>query len=297
MLPIVNTHHFDAWNGWEGDLWARNPDRYDGMMSGVNDALFTAAAIESSHRVLDVGCGTGQTTLLAARRAVGGQVTGIDLSSAMLERARAAAVAQGMAHVTFIQGDAQVHPLPADGYDVVISRSGVSLFADPVVAFSNLAHALRPGGRLAFTGPQPPDPDSDLARATATVRQLLRQPSPAQYGMGSLADPERIREVLSAAGFVEVTTTPVDAMVLLGRDAPDAAQFLFATGPYRYNLDRIDRDVVARARAEVELALRSYETPRGVRLRRVDWLVRAMRRSSPAPPQLGSSPREDSDER
>src|SRR5262249_60735087 len=110
---------------------------------------------------------------------------------------------------------------------------------------------------LAFTGPRPPDPDSDLARATATVRQHLRQPSPAQYGMGSLADPERIREVLSAAGFVEVTTTPVDAVVLLGRAAADAAQFLVATGPYRHNLERLDLHPVASPRASAALA----ETP------------------------------------
>src|SRR5262245_23454040 len=137
MPPIVNTHHAEAWNGWEGDLWARNPDRYDGMMGGVNHALLAAAAIGSGDRVLDVGCGTGQTTLLAARRAANGRVTGIDLSAAMLERARAAAAAQGLTHVDFIQGDAQVHPLPSDGYDVAVSRSGVSLFADPVAAFAN----------------------------------------------------------------------------------------------------------------------------------------------------------------
>jgi SAM-dependent methyltransferase len=278
MPPIVNTHHAEAWNGWEGDLWARNPDRYDGMMGGVNDGLLGAAAIGSSERVLDVGCGTGQTTLLAARRAANGRVIGIDLSAAMLERARASAAAQGLAHVEFIQGDAQVHPLRSDGYDVAISRSGMSLFADPVAAFANLARALHPGGRLAFTGPGPPNPGSDLARATAAVRPLLRRPSPAQQGMGSLTDPERIRAVLAAAGFVEVTTTPVDCAVVLGRDAADAAEFLFATGPYRYNLDGVAGEVVARARADVEWALRAHETPEGVRLRRVDWLVTAMRR-------------------
>lgn len=297
MPLVVNTHHAEAWNGWEGDLWARNPDRYDGMMGGVNDALLSAAAIESSDRVLDVGCGTGQTTLLAARRAVDGQVTGIDLSSAMLGRARAAAAAQGLAHVLFVQGDAQVHPLPAGAHDVVISRSGVSLFADPVAAFANLARGLRTGGRLAFTGPRPRDPDSDLARATVTVRPLLRRPSPGQQGMDSLADPERLRTVLTAAGFVEVTATAVDAEVLLGRDAADAAEFLFATGPYRYNLDTVDREVVARAQADVERALQAYETPRGVCLRRVDWLVTAIRRSSPAHSVPDNSLWEDADER
>lgn len=275
---IVNTHHAHAWNGWEGDLWARNPERYDWMMGGVNDALLAAAAIGSSERVLDVGCGTGQTTLLAARRAPKGWVRGIDLSAAMLERARAAAIAQGLTHVEFIHGDAQVHPLPAAGYDLAISRSGVSLFADPVAAFTNLARALRRGGRLTFTGPGPPNPNSDMARATAAVRPLLRRPSPTQQGMGSLIDPERIRAVLAAADLVEVTTTPLDYGVLLGRDAVEAVEFLFATGPYRYNLDGVDRGVVARTRAEVERALRAYETPGGVRLRRVDWLVTATRR-------------------
>lgn len=284
MPPIVNTHHAEAWNGWEGDLWAQNPDRYDRMMGGVNDSLLAAAAIGSSERALDVGCGTGQTTLLAARRAANGRVTGIDLSAAMLARARAAAAAQGLTHVEFIQGDAQVHPLPSGGYDVAISRSGVSLFADTVAAFANLARALRPGGRLAFTGPGPPNPGSDFARATAAVRPLLLQPSPTQQGMGSLTDPGRIRAVLAAAGFVEVTTTPVDCVVLLGRDAADAAEFLFATGPFRYNLDGVDGEVVARVRADVERALRAHVTQEGVRLHRVDWLVTATRRSSPAPP-------------
>jgi len=276
--PIVNTHHAQAWNGWEGDLWARNPERYDGMMGGVNDALLAAATIGSSQRVLDVGCGTGQTTLLAARRASSGWVTGIDLSAAMLERARSAAAAQGLANVEFIQGDAQVHPLPSAGYDVTISRSGVSLFADLVAAFTNLARALGPGGRLAFTGPGPPNPDSDMARATAAVRPLLRRLSPTQLGIGSLVDPARIRAVLAAADFVEVTTTPLDYAVVLGRDAVDAVEFLFATGPYRYNLDGVDRGVEARARADLERALRAHETPDGVRLRRVDWLVTATRR-------------------
>ena len=297
MPPIANTHHAEAWNGWEGELWARNPDRYDGMMGGVNDALLAAAAIGSRERVLDVGCGTGQTTLLAARRAANGRVTGIDLSVAMLERARVAAAAQGLTHVEFIQGDAQTHPLPSGSYDVVISRSGVSLFADLMAAFANLARALRPLGRLAFTGPGPPNPGSDLARATAAVRPLLRRLSPAQQGMGSLTDPERIRMVLVAAGFVDVATTPVDSVVLLGRDAEDAAEFLFGTGPYRYNLDGVDRQMVAPGRADVERALRAYETPEGVRLRRVDWLVTAMRWSSPTPPARENSQPEDPDER
>jgi ubiquinone/menaquinone biosynthesis C-methylase UbiE len=183
---IANTSQAEAWNGWEGDHWARNPDRYDGMVKAFNDALFEAAGIAERDRVLDVGCGAGRLTLQAARLAARGHVTGIDLSAAMLERAAQDAAAQGITNVTFEQGDAQVHPF--SGFDVTISRGGVMFFADPVAAFANIAHGLRAGGRIAILTPGRPDPDGPYSRATAALGPLMREPSPAQHGMGSMSD-------------------------------------------------------------------------------------------------------------
>ncbi|MGW0598968.1 class I SAM-dependent methyltransferase, partial [Streptomyces sp. NPDC002776] len=211
MHAIANRQQAEAWNDWEGIHWAEHSERYDAMMGAFNAPLFAAAGIAAGERVLDVGCGTGQTTRIAARQASDGYAVGIDLSAPMLERARRDAAAEGIGNVTFEQGDAQVHPFPGSGFDVLLSRGGVMFFGDHIAAFTHLRHTLAPTGRLAFLGPQPGGPDSAYARATAALSPFLREASPAARGMGSLLDPARIRQVLTAAGFTDIDVTPAEA--------------------------------------------------------------------------------------
>ncbi|MEV6860102.1 methyltransferase domain-containing protein [Streptosporangium subroseum] len=277
MQAIANTHHAEAWNGWEGVSWANNAARYNAIVAAFDDDLFRVAAIHEDDRVLDIGCGTGQPTLMAARRASRGDVFGVDISAPMLERARADAAEQGIANVRFEQGDAQVHPFPHGGFDVAISRGGVMFFGDPVAGFANIRRALRPGGRLVFMSPQGGTPDSDYARATAALKPLMRGPSPAARGMGSLVDSARIHEVLGEAGFADVSVTPVGAPMDYGRDAADAAEFILGQGPARFNLEGVDQAVVERTREELRAGLRAYETSEGVRIPGAVWLVEATR--------------------
>jgi SAM-dependent methyltransferase len=277
MPTIANTRQADAWNGWEGVHWARNRARYNAIVAAFNDDLFRSAAIAPDDRVLDIGCGTGQVTLLAARRAAAGHVAGIDLSAPMLAVARADAAAQGLANVRFDQGDAQVHPFPDAGFDVAISRGGVMFFEDAVAAFANVRRGLRPGGRLVFMGPQRGTPDSAYARATTALRPLLREPSPASRGMGSLVDPDRIRAVLEAAGFTGISLDPVTAPMDYGRDAADAAEFILGQGPVRSNLAALDPSVVARTREQLRADLTAFETSEGVRISGAVWMVGALR--------------------
>ncbi|WP_371778889.1 class I SAM-dependent methyltransferase [Streptosporangium subroseum] len=275
MQAIANTHHAEAWNGWEGVNWANNAARYNAIVAAFDDDLFRVAAIHEDDRVLDIGCGTGQPTLTAARRASRGDVLGVDISAPMLERARADAAEQGIANVRFEQGDAQVHPFPHGGFDVAISRGGVMFFGDPVAGFANIRRALRPGGRLVFMSPQGGAPDSDYACATAALKPLMRGPSPAARGMGSLVDSARIHEVLDAAGFADVSVTPVRAPMDYGRDAADATEFILSQGPVRFNLEGVDQAVVERTREELRAGLRAYETSEGVRIPGAVWLVKA----------------------
>ncbi|TXS52941.1 class I SAM-dependent methyltransferase [Streptomyces sp. t39] len=277
MGTVVNRQQAEAWNDWEGVHWAEHPERYDGMMGSFNAPLFEAAGIRPADRVLDIGCGTGQTTRLAARHAPRGHVVGIDISAPMLERARRDAASEGLGNVTFEQGDAQVHPFPGDGYDVLISRGGVMFFGDLVAAFTHLGGALVPGGRLAFLGPQPGGPDSAWSRATAALGPFMREASPAARGMGSLLEPVRIREILTQAGFADIGIAPCSGPMTLGADADDAAAFVFAMGPTRHNLRDVDADTVARVRAEVREALREFETPDGVHVPGAVWIVTATR--------------------
>lgn len=277
MHTIANTQQAEAWNGWEGIHWAENRARYNAIVGAFNDHLFRTAAITPDDHVLDVGCGTGYVTLVAARQAGHGHVTGIDLSAPMLERGRADAAALGIPNVRFEQGDAQVHPFPDAGFDLAISRGGVMFFGDAAAAFANIRRGLRPGGRLVFLGPQGGAPDSEYARATAALRPLMREPSPASRGMGSLVDPDRIREVLEAAGFAGIRIEPITAPMDYGRDAADAAGFILGQGPVRSNLAGLDPGVVDRTRAELRAGLEPFETPEGVHIAGAVWLVGATR--------------------
>ncbi len=284
MHSVVNTHQAEAWNGYEGNHWADHQDRYDAVNSEFNDHLLAAAAIGERDRVLDVGCGNGQVTRLAAGRARLGHAVGIDLSAPMLRRARASAADEGVTNVTFERGDAQVYPFPSgdspEGFDVAVSRFGIMFFADPIAAFANIARALRPGGRLAMLSMRSMG-EHDLAPVfTAMAEHLPARPAstePGAPGPESLADPARIHEVLTGAGFAEVTSTPVDAPQLWGRDTEDAAAFLGAWGPVRFMLDQVDEAAAARALDALTEALRPFEGAGAVRLRGAAWLITATR--------------------
>jgi SAM-dependent methyltransferase len=272
---IANERQAAAWNGPEGLHWAQNADHYDAMAAGINEPLLAAAAIGAEDRVLDIGCGTGFVSRLAARHAVRGHVLGVDISGPMLDRARATAAAEGITNVRFEQGDAQVHPFPPAGFDVAVSRGGVMFFDDHVAAFTTIRRALRPGGRLAFAGPQPGGSAPEHARAFAAVAPLMRRPSPAARGMGSLTDPARIEAVLTGAGFTNVSITGAEVPCVWGRDADDAVAFYFGTGPVSANLAGVDAATVARVRDQVRAALREFETPAGVSVLGAVWVVTA----------------------
>ncbi|GAB2804569.1 methyltransferase domain-containing protein [Streptomyces chlorus] len=280
MHTVANRQQAEAWNDWEGIHWAEHAERYDAMMGAFNAPLFAAAGIAAGHRVLDVGCGAGQTTRLAARQAHDGEAVGIDLSAPMLDRARRDAAAEGIGNVTFVQGDAQMHPLSGRDFDVLLSRGGVMFFADHVAAFTHLRHSLAPTGRLAFLGPQPGGPDSAYARATAALSPFLREASPAARGMGSLLDSARIREVLTAAGYTDIDVTPAEAPMTFGTDAADATDFILAMGPVRHNLRDVAPETTARIRTELREALGEFTTPDGVRIPGHVWIVTAAAQAS-----------------
>ncbi|MCP9996085.1 class I SAM-dependent methyltransferase [Streptomyces werraensis] len=275
--PIANTHQYEAWNGYEGRHWADHQARYDALNDPVNAPLLDAAALRGTDTVLDIGCGNGHLTRLAARRAR--HALGIDLSAPMLERARATAEAERLSNVTHVQADAQVHPFEPAAFDVALSRFGVMFFADPVAAFTNIAGALREGGRLAFVCPQSFD-RQDQARVFAAVARHAPLPdltAASAGGPASFADPARTRAVLSAAGFEGIEVTPFDMEQVWGRDPSDASAFLFGWGPMRHWLRDVPEEAVERAREAATEAFGAYVTGEGVRLKMSCWLVTATR--------------------
>jgi SAM-dependent methyltransferase len=221
---IVNTEQAGTWDGPQGDVWVAREPMLNAALAQHTARLLEVAAVQAAEQVLDVGCGTGDTTRACARRAVDGEAMGVDLSSAMLRRARVRADEAGLRNVSFVQADAQVHPFDAGRFDVVLSRFGVMFFADPVEAFSNLARATKPGGRFVAVVWQPLDRNQWVIEPRAALlgeRDVPAMPEdvPGPFG---LADGERTRRILTDAGWTQVGLDVVAVPYYFGADA-DAA--------------------------------------------------------------------------
>jgi len=175
-VAASNADQARAWDGGEGAYWAANAERFEKGMTRYSTRFLGAAEIGASARVLDIGCGTGDTTRDAARLASRGSALGVDLSSQMIEVARRRAAASGVANAHFEQADAQIHPFAEHSADVVISRTGAMFFGDPVAAFRNMARALRPGGRLVLLVWQAPHRNEWIVASTRAL--LNERPGP-----------------------------------------------------------------------------------------------------------------------
>lgn len=280
--PLVDARNAEmagAWNGEEGEDWAARADRYDAASAAFDAGLLEAAGIGAADRVLDVGCGAGVSTRAAARAAPDGHATGIDLSGPLLAEARRRSAAAGLINTTFLQGDAQVHPFGSASFDVALSRFGAMFFGDPVAAFTNLARALRPGGRLAVLSWQPLARNEwllVLRRTLAAGRPLPEPPGDAPGPFG-LSDPDHVRRVLAAAGFGSVHLADVPGRVRLGADAEDAFDFVSGLGLTRGLLGGLDDGARRAALDELGAALAGHATPDGVLFGAAAWLTTAHR--------------------
>jgi ubiquinone/menaquinone biosynthesis C-methylase UbiE len=193
---------------------------YDAELRLHNEHFRAAARVGPSDRVLDIGCGTGQSTREAARAAVHGRAVGVDVSAPMLERARQLSDEQGLTNVTYQQADAQVHRFAPTSFDLCISRFGTMFFAEPVAAFTNIARGLRPEARLVMLVWQ----ERDRNEWATAIRQTLTAASATPRGPDpfSLADPTVTEGILAAAGFTDVGFTDVHEPVYYGPDGAAA---------------------------------------------------------------------------
>ncbi len=272
--PVENTTQAAAWNGPEGASCARRSATRVPNADLV-EVVLDAAAIGSGERVLDIGCGTGELTRRAARLAPGGEAIGIDLSTLMVEQARALAAEGAIDNVSFQVGDAQVHPFPAGAFDVALSHFGIMFFDDPVAAFTNVAEAIRPGGRMAFVCPQAMDRCDWYLVPLAALLGHRPSERDAPSAMFSLAEPSTLRATLTAAGLGSIDVQPVDRALWFGTDAAAAAEGYLGSGPVRGILERHPALGPEDTRRALEEAVAPYLGADGIRIPGSHWLVTA----------------------
>jgi len=250
---------------------------YDAELSRYNVRLRAAAGVRTADRVLDIGCGTGQTTRDAARAATSGSALGVDLSRPMVDRARRLSAREGISNVDFELADAQVHPFAPSDFTVGLSRFGTMFFSDPVAAFTNIGRALRPGARLVQLVWQSAERQEWFTAIRHALAGSDSRIAPPELGHSafSLADRAVASGVLSAAGFTAVEIAEVREPVYYG---PDTASARDALSDLRMAEDLVaDLDATRRARALERLLamLDAHATGEGVWFDSRAWLVTA----------------------
>jgi ubiquinone/menaquinone biosynthesis C-methylase UbiE len=206
-----------------------------GGLTQHSEAIFPTLPVRRGDRVLDVGCGFGDTAIKLAHL-VGstGEVVGIDCCDAFLEIAEKEAQRCGLGNLRFMRGDAEI-ALPSDDFDFVFSRFGTMFFANPVAGLRNMRRALRPGGRMVNIVWRNRADNPWLSMAKDVVLRFLPPPGEDAQTCGpgpfSMSDEATVRAMMKAAGYSDVEFHRVDAPVLVGRDVDDAIAFQLAIGP------------------------------------------------------------------
>ena len=273
----INADQLAFWNGPGGHTWVARQEHTDITLAPVMEALLAFATPHTGERVLDIGCGCGATTLEFAR-AVGpvGRVAALDISGPMLAEGKARAKAAGIANIAWQQVDPVMAAL--DAYDLLTSAFGVMFFGDPVGAFANMRGAASPGARMAFVcwRALAENPWMEVPMK-AVSRHLPPRPKavPNAPGMFAFADPERVSEVLNAAGWKEprLEKLDLDLDIAAGRGLEEAVDQSTKIGAVNSWLRNQPTDVVTAAIASVRAALAVHLDGARVCLPGAMWLV------------------------
>jgi SAM-dependent methyltransferase len=272
-MSEANAQQVAYWNEAAGPTWADLQAPLDRQLQPLGRRAMAELDLGPGKRVLDIGCGAGETTLELA--ATGAEAVGVDISRPLLEIARRRS--ERRSDAGFVEADAQTYRFEPSSFDAVFSRFGVMFFADPAAAFANIRKALKPSGRLAFvcwrTPAENPIMSLPMQAALAHVDAPPPPPEPGAPGPFAFADPQRVRAILTAGGFSDIAVTPHEEAIGPG-DLETTLGLALRVGPLgtllRENPDRRDAVVAA-----VRAALAPYDGPNGVKLGSATWIVTA----------------------
>ena len=274
------------WNGLAGRAWVEAQDVLDQMFQPFEDLLVEAVSAGSGGPVLDVGCGTGSTTLAVARlHGARGGCIGIDISQPMIAAARARAEREGTP-ASFIRANAQSHAFEPASFDMIISRLGVMFFDDAVRAFANLRRAARDDAEFRFVAwrsaaENPFMTTAELAAAPLLPNLPARRPNaPGQF---AFADRRRVYTILEESGWAEIDIRPIDVACTLPEK--ELVGYLTRLGPVGLILqeadDRTRTHVIDTARAAFDPYVHGAE----VRFTAACWMISARAPSASAAPK------------
>jgi ubiquinone/menaquinone biosynthesis C-methylase UbiE len=280
-IAAPNADQIAYWNSAVADRWARRQAEIDAMMAPFTDALLGAANLgpDGPWRILDVGCGSGETTLMAAQ--IGHELTGLDVSTSLLELAKSRAEKAGMTGVNFFLGDASrlfIDP----PFDLIMSRFGVMFFDDPPKAFKNLAGMTNHGGRIVFVCWRSPNENQWVTLPMSALEGMVEAGGAKQAegpGPFAFANPDKVRTLLTGAGFTQIKITPFDGEMTMGaaKGIHDAAAYIAEIGPAARAIAELPKEKRPEVLARLEATIAPFMRGNALVLQGSVWVVEAAR--------------------
>jgi len=284
-MAEVAAENAEATEAWSGPLFERFVRYRQIVTDGLGahgEAAIAAHPPSPGDRVIDLGCGFGDTTRRLAELVGDGTAVGVDVSEPFIDLARREAAKAGAANVEFRVEDVQIGEL-AGPFDYAFSRMGIMFFANPVAALGNVRAALRPGATLCAVVWRRKLDNDWVHRAELVVEKYLERPEETDEptcgpGPFSMANADTVTDQLKLAGFEQISLRRCDLPIKLGDDLDAAVEFTMALGPAGEVLrlwgDRVD-EIRPRISAEIGAALAEFESPEGVLGPASTWIIGA----------------------
>ena len=280
--PEGNTEFVDFWNEVLVPKFTKYRHILVGGLAHHSAKIFPSLEVGEGDKVVDVGCGFGDTAILFAQR-VGpaGSVLGIDCCDGFIEFGRQDAKAAGVDNINFVVGDVQSYPFEPN-HDFCFSRFGTQFFENPVAGLKNMRAALRPGGVMTMIVWRAIDDNPWLGLPREIVLQYLPPPGEDGRSCGpgpfSMANQDMVTKQLEISGYTDIAFERVDAPLMVGDTPEDAVSFQLALGP----AGEVYREAGAEAERrhhEIEAALKTelskFEGPEGIVMASSSWKISA----------------------
>lgn len=282
-VAAENEEALEAWDGVLFDRFVKFREIVTAGLGAHGEAALAAHPPQPGNRVLDIGCGFGDTSLrIAGLVGASGSVLGVDVAPRFIEAAQEEAEQAGAGNVSFAVRDVQVTEFE-DRFDYAFARFGTMFFANPVAAMRNVRKGLAPGGRLCMVVWRRKLDNDWLHRAETVVDEYVEEPEETDEptcgpGPFSMANADTVSDILLNAGFTEVELRRCDIPILIGSDLDHAVEFATAIGPAG-EVIRLAGDEAEKIRPQIEAALREalaeFDGPDGVVADASTWIVSA----------------------
>ena len=280
-MSEVNKNQKDFWSGKGGDIWVDRQNAMDTMLSPLGEAALNKLNFNEEENVLDIGCGCGHTTLNIAKRIEPlGNVTGLDISEPMLERAKESAVEMSITNTSFKCVDVQTEDLGDQIYSAAFSRFGVMFFEDSIAAFKNINKSLSSGGCLSFVCWQSPAVNPWQSLFIQEIKKFLELPSPPPRSPGPFAfmESEYVSSILEESKFQDINIEGYEAEVNMfsGRSLSDSVKDYISINPVVTEMlrDSSEDQTTEIVNSAIE-AFSPYYSEKGLIFPSATWLVTA----------------------